>query len=284
MALEIDPDTRHADFAHPEHLVSASWLAAHAGTRGLAIVESDADGYQYDLGHIPTAIRIHPQSELADPLRREILSPEDFAQLMKDKGIAPEDTVVLYGDNANVWACYTAWVMRQYGHRDVRILDGGRDAWAGEERELVFSFPIAKQVSYPVPHSSSLSKRIGVTQLRDGLGTFQLVDVRSPGLFSGAEASGAARDGHIPGAINVPWKSSLQPSGRFSDVATTRVAYTDLDPAAPTVVYCNSGAQASHTAFILESLLGFSDVRVYDGSWTEWGNMIGLPIERSDAS
>lgn len=281
MALEIDPDTRHQEYAHPEHLVSASWLAAHAGMRGLVIVESDADGYQYDLGHIPTAIRIHPQAELSDPLRRDILSAEAFAQLMEDKGISPSDTVVIYGDSANVWACYTAWIMRQYGHEDVRILDGGRDAWAGEERELVFSFPIPARVSYPTPEVTSLSSRMLVGDLHDRLGSLQLVDVRSPGLFDGSEASGAARDGHIPGAHNIPWKSTLQPSGRFSDAETTRQAYANLDPHAPTVVYCNGGAQASHTAFILESLLGFTDVTVYDGSWTEWGNMIGMPIDRA---
>jgi len=281
VALEIDPDTHHQEFAHPEHLVSASWLAAHAGMRGLVIVESDADSYQYDLGHIPTAIRIHPQAELSDPLRRDILSPADFAQLMKDKGISPTDTVVIYGDSANVWACYTAWIMRQYGHADVRILDGGRDAWAGEERELVFSFPIPPQTAYPVPEVTSLPSRTLVSDLRERLGSVQLVDVRSPGLFDGSEASGAARDGHIPGAHNIPWRTTLQPSGRFSDAATTRQAYAELDPEAPTVVYCNSGAQASHTAFILESLLGFTNVTVYDGSWTEWGNMIGVPIELS---
>lgn len=284
---EFDPNPPFQEYAHPERLVSAPWLSARLGINGLHVIEVDEDSLLYDIGHIPTAIRINVQTELLDSTTRDIISAEDFTELLRSKGIEREDTVVFYGDKSNWWAAFALWIFEQYGHEDVRLLDGGRDAWMSEERDTSFMVPDQTTSSYPEV-SREESSRIFVDELRSSTAT--VVDTRSPDEFCGEAAlkGGTGESaygttlthGHIPGAINLEWDRAVYPNGCFRALSELKVSYGELEPDTETVLYSHVGAQAAHTWFVLKYLLGFKAARVYDGSWAEWGNMIRMPVER----
>lgn len=290
MAIDYDPHPQYQEYAHPEHVVSAAWLSAHLGAPGLKVVESNEDSLLYNIGHIPGAVRIDWQKDLNDQARRDFIDGEAFAALMTDKGIARDDTVVIYGDKANWWACYTLWVFELFGHPDVRLLDGGRDAWMGEERETSFSVPDYRAKPYPVVERNDADFRIFVDELRDLVdGPATILDARGEleytGESLGIEGEGAAgvlRGGHIPGALSYPWGRSVYPNARFRPRQDIENAYSALDKTNHTIAYCQLGDRSAHTWFVLKYLLGFDNIRNYDGSWAEWGNMVRVPITQGD--
>ncbi|UIZ92590.1 sulfurtransferase [Corynebacterium sp. CNCTC7651] len=290
MGIELENNPHFQAFAHPEKFVSAAWLSARLGTEGLRVVESDEDAYLYDIGHIPGAVRIDWTRDLNDPVVRDLIDGEAFAALMRERGISRDDTVVIYGDHANWWAAYTAWVFELFGHPDVRLLDGGRDAWMGEERDTSYAVPEYPAGDYPVVERRDAPLRTFASELL-GSQELQLIDARTPDLYAGettptpAGAAGksgpiAQRSGHIPGAVNVPWGRSVHPNALFRGVEDIAAIYEDFDPETRTVVYCQLGESSAHTWFVLQHVLGFKDVSLYDGSWAEWGNMIRVPIEK----
>lgn len=286
--IEFDPAPQFQDYAHPERLVSAPWLSARLGVKGLRVIEVDEDALLYDIGHLPTATRINFHKELLSPVTRDVISAEEFAELMRDKGIKREDTVVIYGDKNNWWAAFALWVFTMYGHPDVRLLDGGRDAWMSEERDTSYMVPEFAESDYPVPEANETPLRIFVDELREG--SLTLVDTRPADEFAGQPTETSAkgdsqygttiRHGHIPGAINLTWDVSVYPNGVFRNLEQLKETYKELDPKKSVALYSHLGAQAAHTWFVLKYLLGFDDARVYDGSWAEWGNMVRMPIER----
>ncbi|MEK9500015.1 sulfurtransferase [Gaopeijia maritima] len=280
-----------AQYARPESLVSTDWLAERLDAPDLVIVESDEDVLLYDTGHIPGAVKIDWHMDLNDPLTRDYLDAEAFAELMASKGIGRDTTVVFYGDNFNWWAAYALWVFTLFGHPDVRLLDGGRKKWVAEGRPLTTDVPERPRSEYPVVERRDEPIRA----FRDDVmghveGGGALVDVRSPQEFSGEllhmpdyPQEGSLRGGHIPGANNVPWKRAANDDGTFRSAEELKAIYQGelgLSPGDPVVAYCRIGERSSHTWFVLRHLLGFDDVRNYDGSWTEWGNLVRAPIER----
>lgn len=287
MPVPFDPHPQFAQYAHPERLVSASWLSARLGTPGLRVVESDEDALLYDIGHLPSAVRIDWRRDLSHPVTRDIIDGEAFAALMRAKGIRRDDTVVIYGDRANSWAAYTLWVFTLFGHPDVRILDGGRDAWMAEERDTSYAVPEYPESDYPVVPRLDAPARAFFSEILAGTrtGGTQILDVRSPEEFSGNTAprpgvvTPVQRTGHIPGAVNRNWASAVYPNSNFRSRDEIAQAFGQLDPQAPTVTYCQLGDRSAHSWFVLTALLGFEQVRNYDGSWAEWGNMIAMPIE-----
>lgn len=283
MGIPEDPSQHLQQYAHPKALVTSAWLGAKLGTPGLKVVESDKERQLYDIGHIPTAVRINWATELGDPTTRDIISAEQFGALMDSKGISRDDTVVIYGDQSNKWALYTLWIFEHYGHPDVRLLDGGRDAWMQEEKETSYDVPFNTTSGYATsmaPHNPS-HLRIFVDEFKQKLDELQIMDLRTPEDFTGLNQDPRwARHGHIPSAINHSIGSSLFPNSRFRQIEELREAHAHLDPTAPTVVYCNDAATAAQQWFVLTHLLGWEDVRVYDGSWVEWGNMMRMPITR----
>ena len=285
MSVETDPNPAFAQFAHPERLVSAQWLSAHLGSTGLKIIESDEDVLLYDIGHIPTAQKVDWHLHLNDPITRDYINGEQFAELMRSKGIERDDTVVIYGDKNNWWAAYALWVFTLFGHPDVRLLDGGRDLWFAEDRDASFDVPEYPRSDYPVVERDDTTIRAFADQVRTSLGTEPLVDVRSPQEYTGERThmpdypeEGALRGGHIPTAISIPWAKAAASDGRFRSRAKLEDVYADLSPDTPTIAYCRIGERSSHTWFVLTHLLGFPHVRNYDGSWTEWGNAVRAPI------
>lgn len=280
MAIELENNPQFAKFAHPEKFVSAAWLSARLGTEGLRVVESDEDAYLYDIGHIPGAVRIDWTKDLNDPVVRDLIDGEAFAELMRSRGISRDDTVVVYGDRANWWAAYTAWVFELFGHPDVRLLDGGRDAWMGEERDTSFAVPAYPATDYPVVERKDAPARTFAHELLDGgVAEVQLIDARTPALYTGEEGDTLTlRRGHIPGAVNVPWGGSVFPNALFKSVEEIAERYAEFDPEKRTVVYCQMGESSAHTWFVLNHVLGFRDVSLYDGSWVEWGNMVRVPV------
>jgi thiosulfate/3-mercaptopyruvate sulfurtransferase len=291
MSMPADPAAHLGQFAHPERLVTTEWLAANLGTPGLVVVESDEDILLYETGHIPGAVKVDWHTELNDPLIRDYRDPEAFAALMRAKGIGRDDTVVFYGDNFNWWAAYALWVFSLFGHDDVRLLDGGRAKWIAEGRELSTEAPGPAPSDYPVVERDDASIRAfrkGVME-HSSAGR-PLIDVRSPEEFRGEKLhmpdypqEGALRGGHIPGAANVPWKRAANDDGTFRAVSELRSIYegeAGLNAEDSVVTYCRIGERSSHTWFVLTHLLGYEHVRNYDGSWTEWGNLVGMPIER----
>jgi thiosulfate/3-mercaptopyruvate sulfurtransferase len=282
-----------SQYAHPEVLVTTEWLAAHLDDPTTRIVESNEDVLLYDTGHIPGAVHIDWREDLQDPLVRDYILPESFAALCAKHGIGPETTVLFYGDKSNWWATYALWAFRLFGHTKVKILDGGRDKWVREGRALTKEKPKLAAVEYPLP-AKRLDDEIRAFY-EDALAHFQakkpLIDVRSPGEFKGDVThmpeypqEGVLRGGHIPGARSVPWKTAVQDDATFKSAAELRKIYTEgcgLAPDADIVAYCRIGERSSHTWFVLTYLLGYEKVRNYDGSWTEWGNKVRAPIERS---
>ncbi len=295
MGIELDPNPSLKQYANPHKLVTNGWLGAKLGTPGLKVVESNEDSLLYDIGHIPTALRIHWSKDLSDPICRDFISAEDFATLMDDKGIDRDDTVVIYGDRANMWAMYTLWVFELFGHPDVRLLDGGRDAWMQEEREISYEVPTQTSSGYPVVERDDSSQRIFVEELHRDLSALQVIDLRSPEEYAGEAAptstgpgttpvrqSFASRRGHIPGAINMSVDHTIYPNARFRSAEQLQAAMGGVKNNEDTVTYSEDGAYAAHQWFVLRHLLGWDRVRVYDGSWTEWGNMVRVPIAIGD--
>lgn len=288
MAIPFDPNPQFQQYAQPERLVSSSWLAARLGTPGLKVVESDEDTLLYDIGHIPGAVRIDWHSDLNDPVIRDYLDAEAFAELMRDRGISRDDTVVIYGDKSNWWAAYTMWVFELFGHPDVRLLNGGRDAWMTEERDTSFEVPMYPRSNYPVVERDDSKLRAFADQVLDAIGTEQLIDVRTPEEYAGTRThmvdypeEGVLRGGHIPTAVNVPWNQAVYANSRFRSRDELEAIYTNIEDR-DTIIYCRIGERSAHTWFVLEHLLGRTNVRNYDGSWVEWGNMIRRPIAQGD--
>jgi thiosulfate/3-mercaptopyruvate sulfurtransferase len=289
MAVPNDPAPELAAYAHPERLVTTSWLAHHLGDENLVVIESDEDVLLYATGHIPGAVKVDWHTELNDQVTRDYLDAEGFARLCRAKGIGRDDTIVFYGDNFNWWAAYALWVFTLFGHPDVRLLDGGRQKWAAENRQLVKDATHRAPSQYPVVARDDAPIR---AYREDVLGHITagrpLVDVRSPGEYSGEllhmpdyPQEGALRGGHIPGALSKPWKQAANDDGTFKSADALRRIYADelgLDTGDDIVAYCRIGERSSHTWFVLTHLLGYPRVRNYDGSWTEWGNLVRAPI------
>jgi len=278
-------------YAHPEVLVSTDWVKEHLGDPGIKIVEIDVDTQAYAAGHIPGAVGWNWQTQLQDPLRRDILGQAEFERLAGESGISPGDTVVLYGDNNNWFAAYGFWLFKIYGHPDVRLMDGGRVKWLNEEGKELTAEPTRVE---PASYRARGEHRELRARLADVFAVLEnddhnLVDVRSVDEFTGKIIAPpglpetAQRAGHIPGAANVPWSTAVAPDATFKPADELRAIYLNgagVDPARPTIAYCRIGERSSHTWFVLKYLLGLDDVRNYDGSWTEYGNLIGVPIER----
>jgi thiosulfate/3-mercaptopyruvate sulfurtransferase len=289
MAVAPDPSPSLAAYAHPERLVTTQWLAEHLDDPGLVVVESDEDVLLYDTGHIPGAVMVDWHLDLNDPVTRDYVDGEQFAEVMASHGISRDTTIVLYGDKNNWWAAYALWVFSLFGHEDVRLLDGGRAAWQAEGRPMTREVPERARGEYPVVSRDDSALRAFQSDVLAHLGK-PLVDVRSPGEYSGDllhmpdyPQEGAMRGGHIPGAVSVPWARAADADGRFKSRDDLEAIYLDevgLDPRAETVAYCRIGERSSHTWFVLTHLLGFPHVRNYDGSWTEWGNSVRVPIVR----
>jgi thiosulfate/3-mercaptopyruvate sulfurtransferase len=278
-----------AAYAHPERLVTTEWLAEHLGQDGLVVLESNEDVLLYDTGHIPGALKLDWHLDLNDPMSRDYVDGERFAQVMGERGIGRDTTVVIYGDKSNWWASYALWVMTLFGHEDVRLLDGGRALWVAEGRELSTDVPQVSPVTYPVVERDDSQVRAFKDDVLQHIGQ-PMVDVRSPGEFSGEllhmpdyPQEGAMRGGHIPGAKSVPWARAANEDGTFKRREELEAIYLQeqgLSADDDVVAYCRIGERSSHTWFVLTHLLGFEKVRNYDGSWTEWGNSVGVPVER----
>jgi thiosulfate/3-mercaptopyruvate sulfurtransferase len=286
------PPIEARGYAHPEALVSTEWVAAHLDDPNVRIAESDEDVLLYDTGHIPGAVRLDWHTDLQHPLHRDYLDEESFARLMREKGITPETTVVFYGDKNNWWATYALWVFRLFGHDRVKVMDGGRKKWEDEGRPMSTDIPTPPPSEYPTPKRDDETIRAFREDVLEHVKRHgQLVDVRSPEEFRGEKLhmpdypqEGAMRGGHIPGARSMPWARAVNPdTGEFRSADELRQLYQEqlgLDPHQETIAYCRIGERSSHTWFALSYLLGFDKVRNYDGSWTEWGNSVRLPIEK----
>ncbi|HKJ11759.1 MAG TPA: sulfurtransferase [Ornithinimicrobium sp.] len=289
MSLPHDPADKIAEYAHPERLVSVPWLQEHLGQPGLVVLESDEDVLLYETGHIPGAQKLDWHLDLNDPLTRDYVDGERFAEVMQARGVTRESTVVIYGDKSNWWAAYALWVLTLFGHPDVRLLDGGRAAWLAAGGEMTTEVPQVESTGYPVVTRDDTGVRAFREDVLEHLGK-PLVDVRSPGEFSGEllhmpdyPQEGAMRGGHIPGAASVPWARAAAEDGTFRPRAELEAIYQQeqgLRPDDEVVAYCRIGERSSHTWFVLTHLLGFDSVRNYDGSWTEWGNSVRVPVER----
>ena len=290
MPIPADPSPTLSAYAHPERLVTADWLSANLGTPGLVIVESDEDVLLYDIGHIPGAVKIDWHTDLNDPRVRDYIDGAQFADLMNRKGISRDDTVVIYGDKSNWWAAYALWVFTLFGHQDVRLLNGGRDLWIAEGRHLTLDVPTTTGGGYPVVERDDAPIRAYKDQVLNSLGGSTLIDVRSPQEYTGERThmpdypeEGALRGGHIPTALSVPWAKAADETGRFRDRAELDEVYSFVRPGDDVIAYCRIGERSSHTWFVLTYLLGIPGVRNYDGSWTEWGNTVRVPIATGDA-
>ena len=295
MAVSPDDSPKFQQYAHPDRLVSTDWLAARiedgsARPGGdIVIVESDEDVLLYDTGHVPGSVKVDWHNDLNDALTRDYVDGQRFAEVLGERGIGRDTTVVFYGDKSNWWAAYALWVFSLFGHEDVRLLDGGRAKWVAEGRELTREVPKPEPVDYPVVERSDTQIRAFRDDVLAHLGQ-PLVDVRSPGEYSGEllhmpdyPQEGAMRGGHIPGAKSVPWARAAAEDGTFKERPDLEAIYLTeqgLRPDDDVVAYCRIGERSSHTWFVLTHLLGFASVRNYDGSWTEWGNSVRVPIER----
>jgi thiosulfate/3-mercaptopyruvate sulfurtransferase len=287
MSAESDSAAKFAEYAHPERLVTTDWLAEHRGQPGLVVVESDEDVLLYETGHIPGAVKVDWHTELNDPVVRDYLNGEQFAALLGSKGIARDSTVVIYGDKNNWWAAYALWVFTLFGHEDVRLLDGGRDLWIAEGRPITTDVTEVTPVEYPVVERDDSVIRAFKEDVLAHFGN-PLIDVRSPEEYNGERTSapaypeeGALRAGHIPTAASVPWARAAAPDGTFKSREELDAIYREeagLADGDDVIAYCRIGERSSHTWFVLTHLLGFEKVRNYDGSWTEWGSAVRVPI------
>jgi thiosulfate/3-mercaptopyruvate sulfurtransferase len=277
-------------YVHPEVLVDADWVQAHLTDPNVRLIEVDVDTRAYEQGHIPGAVGFNWQKELQDQIVRAPVSKEQLEDLLSRAGVSNDTTIVLYGDNNNWFAAWALWILKYYGHKDVRLLDGGRVKWLADKRELTTEVPSYPRTNYHAeePHTDLRAFR---DQILASLGrsNVALVDVRSPAEYSGellAPANlpqeGAQRGGHIPGAANIPWSMAVREDGTFKSAEELHQLYTSkgITPDKEVVAYCRIGERSSHTWFVLRYLLGYDKVRNYDGSWTEWGSLIGAPIEK----
>lgn len=279
-------------YAHPEVLVDTEWVAQHAQDQNVRLVEVDVDTKSYEQGHIRGALAWNWSEELSDPVTRDIIPKEDFERLMARSGIANDTTVVLYGDNNNWFAAWAFWQMKIYGHDDVRLMNGGRKKWIEEGRELVQDVPTVQPATYRAKEPDySIRAFLPEVQRQVEEHKAALVDVRSPAEFTGEILAPpglpetAQRGGHIPGARNIPWGQACNEDGTFKSADELKDLYQrqGITPDKPVVAYCRIGERSSHTWFVLRYLLGYPDVKNYDGSWTEWGNLVRAPIERGQA-
>jgi thiosulfate/3-mercaptopyruvate sulfurtransferase len=276
-------------YAHPEVLVSTEWVDEHKHDANLRIVESDEDVLLYNMGHVPGAVKIDWQNDLQDQLVRDYIDRERFSELCASKGISNDTTVVFYGDKNNWWACYAFWVFKLYGHENCLIMNGGRKRWELDGR----AWSQESEPNYPRGTYVAKAPDRSIRAFRDDVLKHQrqarpLVDVRSVGEYTGEmlhmpdyPQEGALRGGHIPGAVSIPWSKSVNEDGTFKSAKELEKLYVkenQLKRGSPTIAYCRIGERSSHTWFVLTYLLGFKKVRNYDGSWTEWGNTVGVPI------
>jgi thiosulfate/3-mercaptopyruvate sulfurtransferase len=273
-------------------LVDADWVEAHNGEPGLVLVEVDEDTSAYDKGHIRNAVKIDWKKDLQDPVRRDFVDREGFEKLLSERGIANDDTVVLYGGNNNWFAAYAYWYFRLYGHQNVKLLDGGRKKWELESRELVTEVPQRPATQYHAQEQDA-SLRAFRDEVVAAIGHLNLVDVRSPDEFAGRllapahlPQEQAQRGGHIPTARNVPWSKAADEDGTFKSDDALRTLYGEagVDFNVDTIAYCRIGERSAHTWFVLHELLGQPNVKNYDGSWTEYGSLVGVPIKTGDES
>jgi len=278
-------------YSYPEVLVSTDWVAQHGRDPNVRLVEVDVDTWAYEQSHIAGAVAWNWQSQLSDNVRRDVLSSEDFGKLMSDSGISPDTIAVLYGDNNNWFACYAFWQMKLYGHHDVRIMNGGRKKWLAENRPVTRDVP-----KYPATEYRAREADTSIRAFREDVmqaakeGRYNLVDVRSPDEYSGkviappGMTETAQRGGHIPMAQNVPWAQAVKEDGTFKDFDTLTALYGAKGVTAydDTIAYCRIGERSAHTWFVLKYLLGYPSVKNYDGSWTEWGNLVNAPIVKGD--
>jgi thiosulfate/3-mercaptopyruvate sulfurtransferase len=279
-------------YAHPEVLVSTDWVEAHLNDPTIRLIESNEDTLLYASGHVPGAVHVDWTSDLNDQIRRDYITRDGFEALMSRIGATNDTTVVFYGDKNNWWACYAFWVFQLFGHTRAKVMDGGRVKWQKENRPLTREVPRFAPTSYTAQERGDTQHRA----FRDDVMAHvkakgQLVVVRSPEEYAGTRMhmpdypnEGALRGGHIPGAKSIPWARAINPEdGTFKTADELRTLYCEdnkLQPGAPTIAYCRIGERSSHSWFALKYLLGFDNVRNYDGSWTEWGNMVNVPIER----
>lgn len=279
------------DYAHPDVLVSTEWVAAHLNNSDIRLIEVDVDTSSYKKGHIRVAAGLDWTTQLCDTIRRDILSKDAFESLAQSLEITPETTLIFYGDNNNWFATYALWQFRYYGHEDSRlkVMNGGRQKWIAEGRELVSNIPSFSKTAYRAKFPDDnvrASKDHILPFLKNG--QINLVDVRSPAEFTGeiiappGMSETAQRGGHIPGAASIPWAKAVDEDGTFKSFGDLKALYQGqgVDPAKETIAYCRIGERSSHTWFVLKYLLGYEKVRNYDGSWTEWGNLVGAPIEK----
>jgi thiosulfate/3-mercaptopyruvate sulfurtransferase len=287
MPVEFEKNTKFAEYSDPSVLVSTQWLAENLGKADFVLVESDEDVLLYETGHIPTAIKIDWHTDLNDPVTRDYVSDEQFAKLLSSKGISRDTTVIIYGDKSNWWASYALWVFKLFGHKDVRLLDGGRDKWIAEGRELTKEEPEISVADYPVVKRDDSTLRAFRDDVLAHFGN-PLIDVRSLEEYTGERThmpaypdEGALRAGHIPSAASVPWAKAVAEDGSFKSRTELEKVYLEgagLKNGDKVIAYCRIGERSSHTWFALNYLLGFENVKNYDGSWTEWGSLVGVPI------
>lgn len=265
-------------------LVTTDWAEQNLDKTGIVFVEVDEDTTAYEGGHIPGAVKLHWKDDLQDPVRRDFIGKEQFEKLLSEKGIANDDTVVLYGGNNNWFAAYAYWYFKFYGHNDVKLVDGGRKKWELDGRPLNTETVSRPATTYRVA-TSDWSVRALRDEVLSALETQNFVDVRSPDEFSGKLAAPAHLPqeqphvpGHIPGAVNVPWSKAANEDGTFKSDEELRALYADVDDSKDTIVYCRIGERSSHSWFVLSEILGFKNVKNYDGSWTEYGSLVGVPV------
>jgi len=283
-----------ADYKHPEVLVTTEWAATHANDPNIRLVEVDVDSSAYDQGHIAGAVGWNWQSQLQDNVRRDLIDKAALEKLLSESGISNDTTVLLYGDNNNWFAAYAFWQLKYYGHKDVRLINGGRKKWVEEKRALVTDVPKYAAAHYKAsgPDESIRARKEQVFAAIDKSKKAQLVDVRSVDEFTGkiiappGMSETAQRAGHIPGAANVPWVQAAAEDGTFKSAEALQQLYQSkgIVGGDEVIAYCRIGERSSHTWFVLKYLLGYDNVKNYDGSWTEWGNLIGAPIEKDVAA
>ncbi len=283
-----------ADYAHPEVLVSTQWVADHLSDPKIRLVEVDVDTSAYDQGHIAGALGWNWQTQLQDLVRRDLVDKAGFERLLGQSGVTNDTTVILYGDNNNWFAAWAFWQLKYYGHGDARLLNGGRKKWLEEKRPITTESPRITPTTYRAkdPDESIRARRDHVYAVIDRRSVGQLVDVRSPDEFTGkiiappGMTETAQRGGHIPSAANIPWAQAANEDGTFKSADALRQLYQGKGVTGENevIAYCRIGERSSHTWFVLRYLLGYQNVRNYDGSWTEWGNLVGAPIEREIAA
>jgi thiosulfate/3-mercaptopyruvate sulfurtransferase len=291
MSYPVESNPRFENYAHPEALVSTQWVAENLGQPGLVLMECNEDILLYSTGHIEGAVKIDWHTELNHPDNRDYINGSEMAKLLSSKGISREDTIVLYGDKSNWWATYAMWVFKLFGHEDIRIMDGGRSKWVEEGRALTKDVPERSVTDYPVIARDDSSIRAFKDDVLAHFGK-PMIDVRSPAEYTGEKLhmpdypnEGASRGGHIPTARSVPWSMAVNEDQTFKTIEELNQIYrvdAGISDASDVIAYCRIGERSSHTWFVLTYLLGIPQVRNYDGSWTEWGSTVRVPIVKGE--